>query len=479
QLNTVATTPTGGSSTNASYTATPGGLVTQTATGSTLAYNTAQELTTLTPTAGGATAFTYDARGARLSAATAASAPVLASHSQYSYTATGALGTVALPSGNVIGYTSDGTNLRQSRTAAGGTAAFTWSTAGKLPLLLDDGVHSYIYGPSSSPIAQIDDTTHAIEYLHDDLIGTPRMISDNTGTVTGTFTFDPYGNQTDHTGTSTTSIGYSGNWTDPDTGLVYLRARDYDPKTAQFITVDPALSITHQPYAYASNDPLVATDPYGLWTIDNGLDWLAGSLLHGPGANITSFIVGFGDGASFGLSSVARNALSPGSDCTVAKDGFYFGGQVTGTVASTVVLGGAGVSAGAGIASAGKLAAAGKALGSGEGIAEDAGAAARFVASRQGVIDTEARALRSQVDEVVGSMKNTGRPPEGVRQGQSAGGKGVFENRDNVLPVKDPGYYKESDVWSGPGPRGGERVVTGESGEFYYSPDHYGTFRTW
>ena len=59
-------------------------------------------------------------------------------------------------------------------------------------------------------------------------------------------------------------IGYSGNWTDPDTGLIYLRARDYDPATAQFMTVDPQVDSTHQPYAYVANDPLGSADPSGL-----------------------------------------------------------------------------------------------------------------------------------------------------------------------------------------------------------------------
>jgi RHS repeat-associated protein len=67
-----------------------------------------------------------------------------------------------------------------------------------------------------------------------------------------------------HTGTTDTAIGYSGNWTDPDTGLVYLRARDYDAATAQFLQVDPAVDSTRQPYAYVANDPLTRTDPTGL-----------------------------------------------------------------------------------------------------------------------------------------------------------------------------------------------------------------------
>jgi len=139
--------------------------------------------------------------------------------------------------------------------------------------------------------------------------------------------------------------------------------RNYHPRTGQFLTVDPALSLTHQPYAYTGNNPLCATDPLGLWTIHDGLDWLAGGLLHRPGANVTSFIVGFGDGASFGLNSAIRKSRLPGSDCTIAKDGFYFGGQVTGVVASIVA--GEGLAAGAmsRIGNAGRLFNAGASLG--------------------------------------------------------------------------------------------------------------------
>jgi hypothetical protein len=49
-----------------------------------------------------------------------------------------------------------------------------------------------------------------------------------------------------------------------DTGLIYLRARSYDPATAQFINVDPALETTHAPYTYALDSPLGNGDPTGL-----------------------------------------------------------------------------------------------------------------------------------------------------------------------------------------------------------------------
>lgn len=79
-----------------------------------------------------------------------------------------------------------------------------------------------------------------------------------------TQTFSEYGSTLSHTGTIGSALGFTGNWTDPDTGLVHLRARDYDPATGQFLKVDPALEDTRQPYTYAANNPLQLTDHLGL-----------------------------------------------------------------------------------------------------------------------------------------------------------------------------------------------------------------------
>jgi ribonuclease T1 len=54
----------------------------------------------------------------------------------------------------------------------------------------------------------------------------------------------------------------------------------------------------------------------------------------------------------------------------------------------------------------------------------------------------------------------------------------TFQNREGRLPRKPAGYYKEyvhpTPGIRGPGP---QRIVAGENGEFYYTPDHYRTFR--
>jgi len=53
-----------------------------------------------------------------------------------------------------------------------------------------------------------------------------------------------------------------------------------------------------------------------------------------------------------------------------------------------------------------------------------------------------------------------------------------FQNRERRLPKQPEGYYKEyvhpTPGLSGPGP---QRIVLGKSGETYYTPDHYRTFR--
>ncbi len=56
----------------------------------------------------------------------------------------------------------------------------------------------------------------------------------------------------------------TGQYTSPDTGLIYLRARIYDPITAQFLSVDPIDELTRQPYNYALDNPINLADPSGL-----------------------------------------------------------------------------------------------------------------------------------------------------------------------------------------------------------------------
>ena len=54
----------------------------------------------------------------------------------------------------------------------------------------------------------------------------------------------------------------------------------------------------------------------------------------------------------------------------------------------------------------------------------------------------------------------------------------VFHNREGVLPERGRGYYREYTVKTpGAKDRGARRIVAGQGGEFYYTDDHYRSFR--
>ena len=159
--------------------------------------------------------------------------------------------------------TYDGDGLRATATSnTAGTSNFTWDRiAGSVALLLGDGTTRYLYGPGDLPVAEITGTT--VRYLHVDQAGSVRTVTNTSGTVAATATWDAYGVRLAASGTPS-RLGWQGQYTDPDTGLVYLRARYYDPNTATFLTPDPLQDQTHTPYTYANNDPWNHTDPSGM-----------------------------------------------------------------------------------------------------------------------------------------------------------------------------------------------------------------------
>lgn len=54
----------------------------------------------------------------------------------------------------------------------------------------------------------------------------------------------------------------------------------------------------------------------------------------------------------------------------------------------------------------------------------------------------------------------------------------TFGNFERIMPRKSSGYYKEYTVRTpGESDRGARRIVAGQAGEKYYTPDHYNSFR--
>lgn len=54
----------------------------------------------------------------------------------------------------------------------------------------------------------------------------------------------------------------------------------------------------------------------------------------------------------------------------------------------------------------------------------------------------------------------------------------AFGNREGLLPKRERAYYREYSVKTpGARDRGARRIVAGRSGEYYYTEDHYRSFR--
>ena len=225
---------------------------------STNSYNEADELEK-----GTGVTYTYDEVGQRTK-----STPEKGPATTYAYDQAGNLTSVERPEKEgkakiEDSYAYDGNGLRASQSINGTTTHLAWDTTEELPLILTDTTNSYIYGPGGLGVEQINNSTGTALYLHHDQQGSTRLLTGSTGTVTGKCSYAAYGTPTCE-GTMTTPLGYDGQYTNADTGLVYLRARDYDPATGQFVSVDPRSTETRAPYAYTEDNPITLSDPTGL-----------------------------------------------------------------------------------------------------------------------------------------------------------------------------------------------------------------------
>ena len=184
---------------------------------------------------------------------------MLALTPNYTYNQANQLRLFQRGTGYTYQYKYNGDGLRTSKTTPNGTIQFTWSG----DLLIQDGTASYVYGPGGQVLEQVraDGTVY---YYHADQLGSVRKLTDSSGTVQNSDTYDPYGSVRASSGSVTNPFQYAGEYQDAESGLLYLRARYYDPSTAQFLTVDPLLAVTGQAYNYVVGSPLNGRDPSGM-----------------------------------------------------------------------------------------------------------------------------------------------------------------------------------------------------------------------
>ncbi|MGW4113754.1 DNRLRE domain-containing protein [Actinosynnema sp. NPDC004786] len=134
--------------------------------------------------------------------------------------------------------------------------------------LVADGSSTYSRGAGDQLLALGRDGVArlAVTDAHGDLTATLDPAGDLTAPA-DTATFDPFGRVVGTTGVKR-SIGFQGDWTDPDTGRVNMTARWYDPGSGGFASRDDyplpgTPSGMANRYAYGLGSPLDHSDPSG------------------------------------------------------------------------------------------------------------------------------------------------------------------------------------------------------------------------
>ncbi len=167
-----------------------------------------------------------------------------------------------------------------SSTVAGSTRAYTYNGEGLLTSaattnllwdarvaparLLQSGSDRLLYGFGPLYVVRADGSTYTFAR---DGLGSVRAEVADSGAATRTFRYAANGAIAQNFGGAPTLLGFGGEVMDPS-GLVYLRARWYDPQTARFMSADSYLGAASEPqslnlFIYASGNPTNRVDPSG------------------------------------------------------------------------------------------------------------------------------------------------------------------------------------------------------------------------
>ncbi|MBC7250155.1 MAG: PKD domain-containing protein [Anaerolineae bacterium] len=223
-------------------------------------------------------------------------------------------------------FTYNGDGHRVAKTVNGTQTRYTLDPAmGLVQVLVEvtgGEATTYLYGLD----LLAEETTAWAWHLNDGL-GSVRQLADDAGQVTLAQGYTPFGVLLWYEGSAASAYGYTGEQEDASTGLVFLRARYYDPRTGRFISKDPFPGYVREPqtlnlYVYVTNNPLGHVDPAGL----QGEDWLY---------HLSAFITGGLTQFSLDMTLVPQDA-PPGSYWLEAQPVSFQWGRLGGRLGSTL-----------------------------------------------------------------------------------------------------------------------------------------------
>jgi len=163
-------------------------------------------------------------------------------------------------------YLYDPLGRRSAKTVDGALTSFLHDGVEEIADYNSSGVllRRYVHGPGVDEylVMYVGSGTANKSYYHANHQGSIIAMSDNSGSVTETHAYSPYGmGEGDDTGNP---FRYTGRRLDEETGLYYYRSRYMSPAIGRFLQTDPiGYGDGLNWYAYVGNDPLNYFDPLG------------------------------------------------------------------------------------------------------------------------------------------------------------------------------------------------------------------------
>ena len=248
-----------------------------------------------------------------------------------------------------------------------------------------------------------------------DHLGSPRLVVDvETGHIAQRLFYDAFGRVLFDDNPGFQPFGFAGGLYDPDTGLTRFGARDYDAETGRWTAKDPILFAGGDTnlYGYVLNDPINWVDPFGL-------DRVKAGIIYNDGGEV--------------IGEIGLEAPNPLLDPVNLLAGGLSGASIKGAAKSVT------------------------------------GVCPTSNGSLERQLPFRNPDLVTRINQTLDNIKRSLNP---IKKDGS-----TFSNREKRLPLHPEGYYQEYTVPS-PGitGRGRLRIIMGQNGEAYFTPNHYQNF---
>ncbi len=132
--------------------------------------------------------------------------------------------------------------------------------------------------------------TRGMYFFHSDYTGNISFVTDNSGAKVNQLYYKPYGEIAMQTGTDVHRHKYGSQENDGSTGLLYYKARFYDPAVGRFISADsivpdPVKSQALNRYMYVMGSPIDFGDPSGHSWLSKTIDAIGNAVSDATGSD--------------------------------------------------------------------------------------------------------------------------------------------------------------------------------------------------